>query len=178
MNLATDPPITLGPAFMSREFHRATSLSGLLVGVFGAGAVAAAFTVAHRLTGSRVTLAVTLALTGSGAAVFALAPGLAAGLAGLFVMGVGYMCSNTAATSSLQLAVAPAHRGRIMVLWSLAFLGVRPLGSLVDGALASWAGLHVAALVMALPALTGAAVFALAGPRARPGTARPGWARR
>jgi len=167
MNLATDPPITLGPAFMSREYHHAASLAGLLVGAFGTGAVIAAFSVAHRLRGTRSTIMLTLLATGLGVAAFALLPTLGLGLAGLMVMGFGYLSSNTAATSRLQLEVEPAHRGRIMVLWSLAFLGARPVGSLVDGSVASLAGLRVAALTMSLPALAGAALFFAAGFHAR-----------
>ena len=48
-----------------------------------------------------------------------------------------------------QLEVADNQRGRVMALWSLAFLGTRPFGSLADGALAQVAGLRVAAVVMA-----------------------------
>ena len=40
--------------------------------------------------------------------------------------------------SQAVLAVSDAHRGRIMVLWSIAFLGARPVGSLVDGSLAAY----------------------------------------
>ena len=86
---------------------------------------------------------------------------------GLVVMGFGYLSSNTAATSRLQLDVSPDHRGRMMVLWSLAFIGARPIGSLIDGAIAAWAGVRVATLVMSLPAFAGAAVLFIAGIRAR-----------
>src|SRR5207237_5922548 len=60
MNLAADPPVTLGPAFMSKALHHTDSLAGLLIGAFGAGAVFVAFTVAHRLRGTRTTIATAL----------------------------------------------------------------------------------------------------------------------
>jgi MFS family permease len=167
MNLATDPPITLGPAFMTRVYHADDGLSGVLIGAFGAGALTAAFLFAHRLRGTRLTLASTLAVTGGGVAFFAAVPILGFGLVGLFVMGVGYLATNTAATSRLQTDVDPAHRGRIMVLWSIAFLGARPVGGFIDGSIASWAGVRVASAVMAVPALAGAAVFVVSGLRAR-----------
>jgi MFS family permease len=167
MNLATDPPITLGPVFMTDEFDRPDSLAGLLIGAFGAGAIAVAFTVAHRLRGTRVTLATTLTLSGVGLAGFAASPTLGLALLCLFVMGIGYLATNTAATSRLQLDVEEDQRGRIMALWSIAFLGARPIGSLLDGAIASVAGVRVATVCMALPALAGAAVFFLHGRRRR-----------
>jgi hypothetical protein len=61
--------------------------------------------------------------------------------------------SNTSATSRLQLEVTESQRGRIMALWGIAFLGVRPLASLVDGAIAQAWGVRTAGVVLALPAL-------------------------
>jgi hypothetical protein len=53
-----------------------------------------------------------------------------------------------------------------MALWSIAFLGVRPFASLVDGALAA-VNLRLAGVVIALPALVVAAVFARYRPAPR-----------
>ena len=50
------------------------------------------------------------------------------------------------------------QRGRIMALWSIAFLGLRPLASLADGAIAAAAGVRVAGGVLAVPALAAAAL--------------------
>jgi hypothetical protein len=49
-----------------------------------------------------------------------------------------------------------------MALWSVAFLGARPLASLLDGALADWAGIRVAAPVLATSVLAAAAGLMLA----------------
>jgi hypothetical protein len=54
----------------------------------------------------------------------------------LFVAGFGYLALNTHATSRLQLEVEERQRGRIMALWSIAFLGLRPFVSLGDGVIA------------------------------------------
>jgi MFS family permease len=153
MNLATDPVITLGPAFASRVFHRADSFSGFLVGAFGVGAVIAAFTIAYRLRGSARAIAMGLACTGIGAAGFALAPTAEVGLGLLLILGFGYLSTNTATTTRLHLEVSDAHRGRIMTLWAIAFNGVRPIGSLVDGVIAAAGGVRAAGVVMAVPAL-------------------------
>ena len=52
-----------------------------------------------------------------------------------------------------------------MALWSIAFLGVRPIGSLLDGILASWAGLRIAAFAIAIPAILAAVALVVAGVR-------------
>ena len=46
------------------------------------------------------------------------------------------MTALQTATTHLQLGVEANQRGRIMALWSIAFLGVRPLASLLDGIVA------------------------------------------
>ena len=76
--------------------------------------------------------------------------------------GFGYLSANATATARLQLGVAEQEWGRIMALWSVAFLGARPLASIVDGAIAGWAGVRVAACVLALPVLVAAALLARA----------------
>jgi MFS family permease len=166
VGFASDPVNTLAPAF-ARAFGRDETVGGYLLGAFGAGAVLAAFFVAGRTAGSRRRMAITLALLGSGMVLFSLTPWLSVAIVALFVAGFGYLASNTSATSRLQLEVTESQRGRIMALWGIAFLGVRPLASLVDGAIAQAAGVRVAGVVLALPALAAALVMAATARRGR-----------
>jgi MFS family permease len=162
VGIASDPINTLSPAY-ANEFGHEDTWAGVIVGTFGAGAVTAAFVLSGRVAGSPARMAGTLALLGGGVALFSLTPWLALALPILFVGGFGYLASNTSATARLQLEVDESQRGRIMALWSVAFLGVRPFASLLDGALASSFGVRVAGVVMALPALlAAAAVFRFA----------------
>ena len=155
VGFASDPVNTLAPAF-AQAFDRPDTLAGPLIGFFGAGAVAAAFLLAGRVAGSRRRMAFTLSLLGLGIAGFSVSPWLPLAFALLVVAGFGYLASNTSATSRLQLEVSDAQRGRIMALWSVAFLGLRPIASLVDGALAGTFGVRVAGVCLAIPALAGA----------------------
>jgi hypothetical protein len=106
-------------------------------------------------------LAATLALLGLGMIAFSLCPWLLVAVVPLFLAGFGYLASNTAATTRLQLGVRESQRGRIMALWSIAFLGLRPIASLADGALAAAFGVRVAGVVLALPAIACAGAIAL-----------------
>jgi hypothetical protein len=108
----------------------------------------------------------TLLMLGGGIVAFAVTPWLALALPILFVAGFGYLASNTHATARLQLGVDAWERGRVMALWSVAFLGLRPFASLLDGALAAAFGVRVAAVVLALPAL-GCAAWVAARARTR-----------
>ena len=166
VGFASDPINTLAPAF-AHAFGRPDTEAGFVIGVFGAGAVTAAFLLAGRVAGSRRRLTTTLTLLGAGVAAFALTPWLPLALALLFVGGFGYLASNTAATARLQLEVEEAQRGRIMALWGVAFLGLRPIASLVDGAIASAFGVRVAGVALAAPALLAALAIVLVGRRRR-----------
>ena len=152
---ASDPVNTLAPAWAT-EFGRSDTTAGFVIGCFGAGAVAAALLLAGRTAGSRTRLAATLTLLGAGMILVAVAPWLPLAFVFLFVAGFGYLASNAAATTRLQLGVEEAQRGRIMALWSIAFLGLRPIASLVDGAIASGFGVRWAGAAFALPALAAA----------------------
>jgi MFS family permease len=159
VSLTADPVNTLTPSFATEVFSRPDTFAGFLVGAFGAGAVLAAVLVT-RWHPSQRHMIVTLGLLALGIGAFALSTTELIGLLGLFVGGFGYLSSVTTATSLLQLDLADEHRGRTMGLWSISFHGVRPIASLVDGAIAATLGIRVAGLVMALPALAGCVAIA------------------
>ena len=155
VGFASDPVNTEAPAF-AHAFGRPDTDAGYLIGAFGAGAVSAAFLLAGRVAGSRRRMFTTLVVLGAGVIGFSLSPWLPVAYVFLALAGFGYLASNTSATSRLQLDVAPDQRGRIMALWSVAFLGLRPIASLSDGAIAGAFGVRPAGVVLALPALLAA----------------------
>jgi MFS family permease len=155
-----DPINTLAPAFAD-SFGYADTVAGFIVGAFGAGAVTAAVLLAGRTAGSAARMAITLGLLGGGMVGFSLSPWLPLGFVFLFIAGFGFLASGSSAMTRLQLAVTDGQRGRIMALWGIAFLGVRPIASLLDGAIAAVANVRVAGIALALPALAGAAVILL-----------------
>jgi predicted MFS family arabinose efflux permease len=155
ISVSQDPVATLTPGFSSELFHRADTMTGLLVGAFGAGSTLAALTVAGRARDPVRRLAPGCLVMGVGMLGFALAPVLPVAFAALAVSGFCFMVTNTGATTALTLEVAADQRGRIMALWSLCFLGTRPLASLADGAIASTVGLRAAAVALTVPVLAG-----------------------
>jgi hypothetical protein len=158
VGFASDPVNTESPAF-AHAFGRPDTDAGFFIDAFGIGAVAAAFLVAGRVAGSRGRMLVTLGLLGGGMVAYSLVPWLPLAYVFLLVAGFGYLSSNTAATSRLQLEVEDHQRGRIMALWSVAFLGLRPIASLLDGAVAGAFGVRPAGFVLALPVLAIAGVI-------------------
>lgn len=164
VSVAIDPITTVGPAFATEIFGQRDTMAGYLIGAFGAGAVAAS--VLPLGMGSRPfrTIALMLVVMGGGMVAFALSPHPFFAYGTLVIAGFGYLSGQTRATTRLQLGVEDHERGRIMALWSVAFLGSRPLASLLDGALAAAAGPRVATLLMSLPVFAAAALLLLRPP--------------
>jgi MFS family permease len=159
VSFALDPVTTLAPAFATQVFHRSDTLAGLLIGAFGAGAVIAALFATGPSTTPYRRIAVMLALLSGGIIAYALSPVLALAFFALATGGFGYLAGQTRATTLVQLGVPDNQRGRIMALWSVCFLGSRPIASLIDGSLASIIGIHVTAIVMTIPTIVTATLM-------------------
>ena len=127
-------------------------MAGVILGCFGAGAVLGAFVAGAEARRHHRKVAVLLALLVVGTCVFALADWLPLVLGGTMLAGFGYLTSQTRTTTRLYRSIADNERGRVMALWSIAFIGTRPLASLVDGFIGSAVNVQVAALAMAVPA--------------------------
>jgi MFS family permease len=167
VSITMDPVNTLGPAYATALFHRPDTVAGVLIGAFGVGAVVASvFPAAHADT-PYAGVGALVAVLATGMVGFALMPAMLPALAVLAVAGFGYLAGQTRATTLLQLQVGDDQRGRIMALWSVCFLGSRPLASLADGALASGLNPRVATLVMTVPSFAAAAALVLHGGRPR-----------
>ena len=132
----------------------------LLTAAMGAGSVVGALAVGAR---GRVGPAL-LVLAALGFGVIELlaagAPTLAVQVAVLVPLGAVTVVFASGVSSSLQLNVAPAMRGRVMALYSMVFIGSTPLGAPLVGWLADVAGPRAGLVLGAVAALL-AAGFAL-----------------
>jgi MFS family permease len=155
VSIASDPVVTLGPAFARDVFGRTENDAGLVVSAFGVGSILAAVLLARAFRAPSAArlrmLPWTMALMAAGLAGFAFVPSFWPALAVLLVGGIGYLASSTTWTTALQEEVEDRMRGRIMGLWTVAFLGTRPIAALVDGLVSDLAGPKVAVLVVLIP---------------------------
>ena len=171
VSITQDPVSTLTPGFAKAVFHHPDTYAGVLIGAFGLGAAVAGLIMARRTTVRAGRLPFAAALMGGAMVAFALAPSLPVAYVALFLGGLGFLLSNTTATTIVQLEVDDEQRGRVMAIWTVAFLGARPFASLGDGVIANAIGLRGAAVVMAIPALLAATVGGIAVRRRRRGFA-------
>jgi MFS family permease len=144
------------PLFATRTFHLGAGGFGALTSALGVGAVLGGLGAASRrgasngrLVGLSVAFGVALVAT-------AIAPSLAVALVALVVMG-GFAFAYVATTnSSLQLTAAPEMRGRVMALYSVAFLGSTPIGAPTIGWVAQRFGVRAAFLVSGIATVAAA----------------------
>ncbi len=159
VSFALDPVTTLSPAYAQQVFRQPDTLVGFLLAAFGIGAVTAAVLASGKTATPYRRIAVMLSLCSLGTVAFALVPVLPLAVIALLVTGFGYLAGHTRANALLQLSVPDEQRGRVMALWSVCFLGGRPVASLLDGAISTVAGIHVATILMAIP--TAIAAYAM-----------------
>lgn len=160
VSVAVDPVSNLTPAFTVEIYGRPDTFTGVLIGAFGLGAALTAALAVTKVTPSFRSIAVGLAGLGGAIIVFGLSTDAGMGLGAMFVGGIMYIISVTLSTTLVQMAVDERHRGRVMALWGVAFLGLRPVASLIDGTVATLVSLRAAALVMAVPVILTAAFVA------------------
>ncbi len=136
------PYQTLMPIFAAEVYGGGADMLGFLIGAAGGGGVIGMLALASRRDVRGLTRWITFAslCAGLGALVFALSPWLPLSFAALAVTGFGIVVNGMAVSTVIQTIVDDRMRGRIMGIFSVAFLGMYPLGSLAGGALAAAIG--------------------------------------
>jgi MFS family permease len=86
------------------------------------------------------------------------APSMTLAMAAMVIVGFFSINFTSLANVTLQLQAAPQMQGRVMSLWSIAFLGTTPIGGPIMGALGEHAGARWALGLGGLAALVAAGV--------------------
>lgn len=145
------------PIFSEFTFDGGPGAYAAMTAAMGIGAVVGGLAVAGRVRTSQWSIVVSAALFGCSVLLTALAPNLYAALVTLLVVGYFSISFTTMGNSTLQLSTEPAMRGRVMALWTVAFLGTTPIGGPIMGAIGEHAGARWGLLVGGLAALIAAA---------------------
>jgi MFS family permease len=141
------------PLLADFTWHGSASTYAALTAAMGVGSVAGALAAGAR---GRVTPRLIVAASlvfGVSELLVAAAPTLPIQLLFLIPLGAASVTFAAGINSSLQIAVEPAMRGRVMALYSVVFLGSTPIGAPVVGWLAGAAGPRAGLLAGALAAL-------------------------
>lgn len=169
--LAFNFPVIL-PLLAKETFDGGADVYSLMTAAMGLGAFISALVLAGmgRPFGPRLVFAV--GLLASSLLVVSVAPTLVVVVALLPILGAGQIVSASSANAMVQLDAAPAMRGRVTAIFSLATGGATPFGGILLGAVVEGYGPRRALAVSGLGAL--AAVLAFGGPLLRDRRGRTG----
>jgi MFS family permease len=150
------------PVFARAVLHGGAKTLGFLSAGAGVGALAGALFLASRksVLGLGKWIMLAPALLGLGLIAFSFAQELWQALPPLFVVGFAMMVQMASSNTILQTIVEESKRGRVMSFYTMAFLGMAPLGSLLAGSLADMIGTTATLKLGGLTCVVGSLVFA------------------
>lgn len=142
----------LMPIFARDILHGGPRGLGLILAGIGSGALIGAYLLASRSNAANLFDNIPRAsvFLGSGLIAFAFSRQLIISLALSLFIGFGMMMQMVSCNTVLQTIVEDNKRGRVMSLYTTAFMGFTPLGSLMIGALAQQIGASWAMMLCGL----------------------------
>jgi MFS family permease len=136
------PYQALMPIFAAEVFAGGAETLGLLIGAAGVGGVGGIVLLAARreLRGLLNWIVAACFAAGAGLAAFAYSTNFALSAALLAIAGAGIVLTVNGISTITITIVDDRMRGRVAGFYTMAFLGMYPVGGLAAGALASWIG--------------------------------------
>lgn len=156
------------PAAAKETFHGGPQALGFLTSAMGVGAVVGGLLVAARGTTGLRTMTVASFGFGVTIAIAALAPTLGVAIGAMFFVGWLSVTFMSTGNATLQLNSDPQMRGRVMSLWSVAFMGSTPIGGPIIGWVSEQAGARVGLAVGAASCFVAAGLGVVVWRRRRP----------
>ncbi len=169
VSLVGMPYSVLMPVFAVKILHGTARTYGMLMGATGVGALIGGLTLASRRGVSGLGRWVAMACGGFGTCLvlFSQSRWYLASLCVLVPMGFSMMTQMASSNTLIQVMVPDRLRGRIMGVYSIVFMGMAPLGSLLCGALAERIGAPETLTIGGAIAICGAILFAINLPKIR-----------
>ncbi|HEY5442491.1 MAG TPA: MFS transporter, partial [Candidatus Saccharimonadales bacterium] len=155
-------PVIL-PLFATVTLHGDASTYSAMTAAMGIGAICGGLYTAGRGAVGATQLVRAACLFGISLCLLALTPRLVAALVVLVVVGGLSVLFIALGNTTLQLTSQPEMRGRVMSLWSIAFLGTTPIGGPLIGFIADHSNPRVGLLVGGIATLIAGAVGVATG---------------
>jgi MFS family permease len=136
------PYAVLMPIFADQILHGGARGLGVLMGATGVGALLAALTLAARsgLRGLGYFVGWAALAFGVALIAFSQSRNFLLSVALLVPVGYGMMLETTSSNTLIQAMVPDELRGRVLAVYTMMFMGMAPLGSLLAGFLADRIG--------------------------------------
>ena len=155
------PVTVLMPVFARDILHGDSHTLGFLMGASGMGSLVGAAYLASRrnILGLEKWTVLASGIFGAGLIVFSLSRNFFLSLLLMFTTGFGMLVQMASGNTLLQAVVDEDKRGRVMSLYTMAFRGMVPFGSLLGGSLANRIGAPATVLIGGATCVLGALVF-------------------
>lgn len=155
------PFIVLLPLFADQIFRRGASGLGILTTATGIGALCGALFLAGRrgLRGIGKIIAISAFGFAISLILFGLSFSFWLSFAMLCLTGIFMMTSVASINTAIQSMIPDVLRGRVMSLFTTMLIGTAPIGSLLAGAIAKYAGAQITVVCMAFVCLLAAFWF-------------------
>jgi MFS family permease len=165
------PYTVLMPIFADRILHGGARALGGLSAVAGVGALAGALLLASRRDVHGLGRWVAVSALGFGASLAAFAASRQLWLSGAILVPTGFfiMIEMGSSNTLIQSMVPDRLRGRVMSVYSMMFMGMAPIGSLIAGAAAARFGAPATVAAAGAVCMAAAAVFWMRLPKIRTG---------
>jgi len=154
--------VVLMPVFAKNVLHGGPNIFGFLMASSGIGALAATVFLASRERVLKLGRIVPISSTifAIGLILFSLSRSLLSSIILLAIVGFGFMVHMASCNTIIQTIVDDDKRGRVMSFYTMAFMGMAPLGSLFAGSMASWVGATNALIIGGIACILASLVFA------------------
>jgi MFS family permease len=161
VSLTGMPYSVLMPIFADQILHGGPRALGTLMGATGVGALAAALLLASRKDLRGLGLWVATAATAFGASLIAFGLSRVYWLSIMLLVPVGFtmMIEMGSSNTLIQSMVPDRLRGRVMAVYSMMFMGMAPLGSLLAGTAADRIGAPWTVAAAGVVCIAAAGVF-------------------
>ena len=160
------------PVFATGTFRGGADSLGLVTAAMGVGAIIGGLVSAGRHSSGIRTMVLASTTFGVTMLITSICPTIEVAAVSLVAVGAASIWFLSAGNTTLQLAASPEMRGRVMALWTVAFIGSTPVGGPIVGLVAEHAGPRWALALGAVAALTASMLGYLAN-RGRTGTSHP-----
>lgn len=155
------PYLVLMPVFARDVLHGGPHTMGFLMAAVGVGAFTASLVCASRrnLPDLERVIALAPGIAGAALIVFSLSRTLWLSLLMLTIVGYHFLSQFVSSNTLIQTLVDEDKRGRVMSIYTMALVGMSPIGSLIAGAIASKIGAPNTLALGGLSCILGSLIF-------------------
>ena len=170
ISLTAMPYAVLMPVFADHILRGGAAALGTLMGASGLGALAAALALAMRKTLRGLGRWIAIACCSFGVCLILFAYSRVLWLSVLLLVPAGFsmMLQMASSNTLIQSMVPDQLRGRVMSVYSMMFMGMAPIGSLLAGSIAHAAGAPLTVAIGGMLSIAGGVIFGVRWSSHRP----------